>query len=332
MKTGSRWVTLGLKIAVSAGLIALAFWQVDRAELSGAFTDWRVDPLVVALVLFVISNLFGAFQWGLLLKGQEISKGWKDLVRIYLVGVFLNNFMVGNLAGDVVRVYDVRQMSGRGAEALVATVMDRFLGLFAMMFLAGVGCLIVFIAKPDGHPPLTPLAPVVAAVYGSFAVLGVLLTSRRAGGFVDRLLIWALPESVSEAVANVRSALNVYRTAPRVLFLATLISLGVQFLRIVVHFACGLAVGLNVSLLWFVLFIPLISVVAMLPISVGGLGPRENAAIRLFGTVAAPAAPVIVMELLAHLVTLLSSLPGGIAFVLGRRKPIQAVESERDHD
>ena len=110
---------------------------------------------------------------------------------------------------------------------------------------------------------------------------------------------------------------------------ALVISAFVQGLRIVVHYLCSLSLGLDVPFIYFAAFIPLVSVAAAIPISTGGLGTREWAAVGLFATVGVAGAGVVTMELMAHAVTLVSSLPGAIAFITRRSvKPEESHKTE----
>ena len=59
------------------------------------------------LLVFVLSVIAGAWQWGRLLAALGIALGWRKLLELYWVGLFFNNLMPGNLGGDVVKVVDL---------------------------------------------------------------------------------------------------------------------------------------------------------------------------------------------------------------------------------
>lgn len=90
-----------------------------------------------------------------------------------------------------------------------------------------------------------------------------------------------------------------------------------QALRILVHFFCGIAVGVDLSISWYFYYIPLVAIVSALPISIGGFGPRELLAQSLFARAGVPGLESVVIQLLAYFVSLLLSLFGGFAFLLG---------------
>ena len=65
-------------------------------------------------------------------------------------------------------------------------------------------------------------------------------------------------------------------------------------------------------------FVPLISLAGMLPISVNGLGIREALYLLLFGRIGVPADAAVSMAFLYFAVTLVASLPGGVVYALQR--------------
>lgn len=300
------------KLLISLALVAAVVWQVGPHAVVPETVLWQW--IAAAVGVFTVSNLLGAYQWNLLLKSAGLKLPLTAVVRAYFIALFFNNFLIGNVGGDVMRALDVRSRTeaGKGnTEAGVATiVMDRFLGFFTMMCFAVAASLVATEQIESGVA--------IFSLLGVFLVVGVLITSRRVGRVADGFLGRLLPERLSGPLVNLRQGFAAMRVNAGTLLQALVISGFVQGLRIVVHYLCSLSLGLEVPFIYFVTFIPLVSVAAAIPISSGGLGTREWAAVGLFGTVGIAGAGVVTMELMAHAVTLLSSLPGAIAFIFRR--------------
>ena len=81
---------------------------------------------------------------------------------------------------------------------------------------------------------------------------------------------------------------------------------------IAVVFLNARALALDVPVAAVAVFVPLISLAGMLPVSVNGLGVREALYILLFGRIGVPAESAVSLALLYLAVTLLASLPGGL--------------------
>ena len=89
-------------------------------------------------------------------------------------------------------------------------------------------------------------------------------------------------------------------------------SLALQVIAVLFHLACARAVGLETPALVFFLVVPASVIVALLPITLNGLGLREGVLVGLLVSAGAPAAGAGAFALLALLVTSSFALIGGI--------------------
>jgi hypothetical protein len=113
-------------------------------------------------------------------------------------------------------------------------------------------------------------------------------------------------------------------------------SLAISFINqlIVISTTWILAVGLrlHVPFAYFFVFVPVITLISMIPISLNGMGLREYAFMSLFQSIGVPAASCIALGLLSSIMIVLSSLPGGIVYIFFRNRsdlePLAAMEKE----
>lgn len=315
-----RGVSRGLKIGVSGLLFAFLLWKIDLRLVLDQFGALRWDHAVWATVLFAYSNVVGGVQWDVLLKGQGIRLPLKKVMSFYFVGLYFSNFLPANLGGDVVRIYDVHRSGGNTEGAVAATFFDRLFGLVALALLAMVAALssvsvmqnTVIMASGLG------LAVVLAAV------LGVTFSKRLA-----KRLEWILrPAGFSGLRTRLRAIYDsayAYRVQTRLLWSTTGVALIVQVLRVLVHYEVALALGIEVPMKYYFLFIPVIAILIALPISINGIGVREGAGILFFGQVGVSQAEAFSMGFLAYLVGVAVSLIGGAMFVVRGRVQAELV-------
>jgi uncharacterized protein (TIRG00374 family) len=310
-----RALETSAKLAISLGLTWYLAYQMDWPVLGRAFAGTLLLPFAGAVLLFVLSNVLGAAQWHLLLRVQQIPISFGKSLVVYHVGVFFNNVLLGNIGGDAMRIYDIRRLSGQASGGVAATVMDRFVGLSSTCTLA----LIAYLALPEVHDLASVLVPIWL---GLLVVLGAGV-SRRIGRYFEDLARRMLPARLAEIIGSLRQSMGAYRHQYGLLLGIWALSLVVQFCRVLVYWAAGLAVGMEVPLAYYVCFQPLAAIIAALPISVGGLGVRENVVVKLFGSVGADANLSFAMSLLGYLAGILASLLGGVAFVFRRLAPAE---------
>ncbi|MBK36367.1 MAG: hypothetical protein CME26_12680 [Gemmatimonadetes bacterium] len=307
-------LSVSIKIAISVGLIWLFLRQIELGDLVGSAGRISLQKWALGVLLFALSNVLGAVQWAILLRGQNIRLPFRTVLTIYFVGVFFNNFLVSNIGGDAVRVYDLRSLTGRTTAGFAAVFMDRFIGLFTLI----VFCTAAFWMDPNLWTPglLWPMAGLAASIVGVLC-FGF---SRRLSGWTLEVCGKFLPGKFILVLGGIRDGFIAYRHAYGLLGRVGVVAAAVQLSRVAVYFVVGSGMGLGLSYLHFLVFIPLIAIVAAVPISFGGIGVRENLGSILFARVGVAGPDALAMMFLGYLAGITASLAGGIAFVVRRSK------------
>lgn len=266
---------------------------------------------LLGLATFILSNILGALQWAILLRSQNAKFSLWRVVSFYHVGLFFNNFLIGYIGGDAFRIYDVSKHSGDSTTAVSSVVFDRLVGFFMLTTIAMVMSLFWF------HR-LSSLKTVwfIAAMLVSWILLLFFLFHEKSGKAIGRLFKPLAPSFMTNKIHDIYMAVNHYQHNQRVLAQVFLTSFFVQSLRIVTHYWAARALGVNVNLIYFAIFIPIIAIFASLPISFGGIGVREQSGVALFSTIGVLASKVATFEFLAYIIGIIAAIPGGLFFVL----------------
>jgi glycosyltransferase 2 family protein len=308
-----RWVPL--KLAVSVTLLVLIFRRFSWPELRTQFEQTHVLGLLVPLGVILLSNLLGAMQWHWILRGTGVGIAFGRTLRAYLAGLFLNNFMLGSVGGDVYKIWVVGRVGGMGRVA-GATIVDRMVGLSALCALASCAALFEI---PRGNVPIEQAGIVLAFALLIMITAAILLHPNygtRAARWVERLPLGGW----STRMARLLGYLGEYRDRSHLLNGAFLLSLVIQGSRVVAHFSVGLAMGWSLhagDLGKFFLVIPILGLLIALPISVGGWGVREWAGMALFAPLGHGGEEAVTLLALTAILTLIASLFGAAALVLG---------------
>lgn len=309
-----RW--LGpLKLLLTTLLVSFLLSRISLGEALDFLADARPLPLLGALFLFVISVVAGAWQWGRFLSAMGVCLPARKVVELYWVGLFFNNFMPGNVGGDVVKVLDLSRESRDPVASATATLADRITGLTGLAFLAFLAA-----GRLWSRVPLRSLSEPILVGSGLFLLLGLLFLNDpllRAGRrLAERLKL--MP--VGGFRAHILEQLRRLRAQRGLLLRLFAFSLLVQALRVGVHFMLGLALlGERCpTLLDFYLVIPALAFALTLPVTVGGIGLREGLALPLFAPLGVSGEGAVAVEFLAYLLMLAVSLVGGLLFLLRR--------------
>ncbi|MBN1294678.1 MAG: flippase-like domain-containing protein [Candidatus Latescibacteria bacterium] len=280
------------------GTILSNMWSADRLLLSGA------------IGLFLLSGILGAMQWGKLLNFHGIRLGFTGILSRYFMGLFFNYILPGFIGGDVVRVYKTAVASGRGTQSFSSTLADRVIG-FLVLVLFSLGA---FLFLPSG--PANKALPAAIFMFGILAGFFFVCAYKPLGSLINRSLGKIVPKSFSDKLTAVYNEMHELTRSPSTLATVFVLSCCIQISRIGVHYLCGRAVGIDLSFAWFALFVPVIEIVACLPISFGGVGVRETIAFLLFATAGVDKAVVVSYTFLATATGFTGAIPGGIAFAM----------------
>ena len=280
----------------------------------------RADFFILALLTFAASLALGSIQWMRLLEVQRIHIPLRTAVSFYFVGAFFNTILPSNIGGDVVRVYDVYRVSGKSNEAIAATVTDRMLGLVGLGLLAMPSGLYIALSRgtlgTDSRFGGTSMIIVLAFV-AVLAFAFMVLMNRELARKFYRLLRPLFIRGTHERFKNIYESFHLYRGNVRDLTAALGIAMVVQVLRVLVHYEVSRAIGLDIPVIYFFLFIPVIAIFIALPISIGGLGVREGLGVVFFcGAVQGLGKEqAFAMGLLAGVVGVLVSMVGGVIYL-----------------
>jgi len=263
--------------------------------------------------------LLGSLQWYLLMRSRGIELPLMKVISYYYVGLFFNNFLIGYIGGDAIRIYDVSKASGNSSHAISTVFFDRLLGFVMLTTLALVAALVwrnIFQSKT--------IIFIIFLIFVCWIVSFIVLFNERFAAKIGWVFKFILPAKVNEKIREVYSSINSFKHDKKTISIVLLISFVIQTLRILVHFFAALSVGLHAHIKYFFIFVPVIALLASLPISIGGIGIRESSGVALFSQVNSFLPETIVaMEFLAYIIGLLSTIPGGLIFML-RKEKVQA--------
>ena len=221
--------------------------------------------------------------------------------------MFFNLVLPTSIGGDMTRTWYLVTREGAGlprekrqVAGFLSVSGDRLNGLFALIGVAGIAAL----CCP------TPLPSWIWWTVGGLAV--------GAGASVAGLP-WAGAFLASQPRMRwLAEGTSRYRNAPRTLLIATLLSFVVQAANVLLACLLGAALGLPVPLAYYGVLAPLVALLALLPISLNGMGLREAGTVVLLAPLGVSAGEAVTLAVLTFAVYAVASFGGGFVLLLGR--------------
>ena len=308
--TKKRLIDL-LKVLVSLGLIALLLQEIGIDQTLAVFRQANVYLLLVGLGFYLGGIVIKTFRWQALLDALGIRVVFKELLGLNFIGFLFNNILPSGIGGDVVKMYELSRDSHRGAESVNSVFVDRVIGLVAAQAMAVVAAII-------GYRLLSPgvLAITIALFLFSLAVVWLLIQESLWEWLLARLTFLKTWKGGKWEV-KIRQLYLAFRAYDRrTIVKAFVISLLFNATLVMSNYYVALAFGVNISMWYFWVYVPITSVITMIPISLNGLGLREMGYVALFTQAGVPRQVAFSMSLTIYSFTVISGLIGGVIYVV----------------
>jgi uncharacterized membrane protein YbhN (UPF0104 family) len=222
--------------------------------------------------------------------------------------LFFNNFLPSNIGGDVIRIRDTARPAGSKTLAAAVVLMDRGLGLMALVLVAAFSATVTGASHRAGMQmwPVWLWAGFLAAAAASAPAL---LAPAGFGRLLQPLTVFH-PQWVAERIDTLTSVLSRFRDRPVALAGCFGGAVIVQASMVVFFFFVAYALHLHLTFWDLSVIVPLSFIVQMLPVSLNGFGVREATYAFYFKSIGQPIESAILMSLVGTALLMLFSLSG----------------------
>ncbi len=296
-----------LRMVISLGLLAFLLARVGVRETWESLETANMGYLLAVFLLYLLSTVLRSYRWRIFLDAQGVRASLPKLISLYLIGVFFNLVLPSGFGGDVVRIYELSQYSSHTASSITTVFMDRLSGFLALFIMATVA-----LAFSYQLVPYEVRATIIFIFLASLVGTGALFSR----SFWRRLKGLSILSSLTQrgVVKELYLSAQSYTLTPFVQAIS--LSLAFNTLLVFMNYLVALSFGVRISFWYFLLFIPIISFLLVLPVSLSGLGVREGAYIYLFGRVGVPSSSALAISLSIYVVTVATGLIGALIYAV----------------
>lgn len=310
MKILKRVLSVFLKIAISIALLVFLFNKVDRKSLFECLKNADKLSLFFAFCLFLSSYILAVFRWGMLLKAANLSLPFKRVVISFAGGVFFNLFLPSTIGGDLMRSIDLSTHTKRPKEVIATVLLDRLSGYIGLVILALFALAIGWRLIQDASVLLS-----VAVISALLIVILLALFNKFLYQKINILLHSPNSGRLREMLKSLHQEMHIFRNHKRIIIANLLLSLAIQAFVPLTFFIIALSLGVRLNIVYFFIFLPIISAITLLPISLGGLGLRDAMTIFFFAKAGMLQGSAFAMSLLGFFFILLCGIIGGLIYV-----------------
>jgi uncharacterized protein (TIRG00374 family) len=313
--SGARgWSVTALRWAAALAVLAILFHFLPFDKLEQAIARVPLTRFILVVILYLCAHAVGAMKWRMVVNAAGAGLDFATAAQCYFGGLFGTLFLPSIVGGDVVRLAVGLRKSPRPAAVLTGNLADRFLDVAAQAVLVTAGILLLPESAPEKLEE-TALGAFWTALAVAALLIVILVVLRKK-------LLGGRSVKFRRRLARVSHALRSLRGSPRVLISGWIVGTLVQFsflmLTALLAISCGLTPQMVPLRVWLFAW-PLAKLVAVLPLTQGGMGVREAALVALLAPFGAPGALVLAAGLVWEGVIIAGGLiSGGIALILRR--------------
>lgn len=271
-----KTLVVSIKIFLTAVAIYLVYHKMDFTKTKEIFDSINYFWLSLAFILFTLSRVVGAVRLNLYFSQIGLQLSQILNLKLYYLGMFYNLFLPGGIGGDGYKIFFLhKHYQTKRLQLLKATLLDRISGLFALLFLV---CIFLSASSFMEILHIKPLWCLIAAVC-------------------------VIPTSYLFASVTFKTFMPIFSTS-------TLYALILQALQglTALFILYAFAESSQISNYLTIFFIS--SVVAVLPLSIGGIGARELTFIYLLEFLQQDYSVGVALSVMFFIFTFISSLWG----------------------
>ncbi len=298
-----------LRFGLSIGLLMYVFSKIDLAQTGEVLKS--ADPLyiILAAVAFLVVNGILLFRWFIITKALDLSVTGKNITLHYFYGLFGNLFLPTAIGGDLLKAFGLCKSSAQKPRVVASILLDRLSG-FASIVIVAVLAFVFGYKYINDNSLLVPIALMGA---GSLMIV-VILFNESAYSFFCQVFNRFPRFKNSLMTMHYDIALLKESHKSREGGRAILISCVSQMIFAFSYYLVAKALHQDIAMIYFLIFVPIICVVSMVP-SIGGLGVREVGAAYLFGKIGIESGIAVSLTLINFLFMVAIGLVGGVLYV-----------------
>lgn len=310
-----------LQFILAAGLIGFFVFQMHKKGQLATFaaalqTSARNWPLLCAgVLLFSVCLALCNWRWKILLAAQGINMTFRRTMMLYFIGQFFSSFMPGATSGDLFKaIYIAKESGSQKTEAVATVFIDRIIGLLALILLTSVVTVLrldFFLSTPQTKGVMIfNIILLLGMGFGLALVFGQ--------NIFEKIPLFRKLEgktALGKIISKLYKAFQICIKNPSVLAK----TIGLSLLNHVVFIFCAIfiarSIGVSVSVIDFLTVFPIINAVAAIPLTPGGLGTRDAAAVFMLGLLDVAEPMALSISILVYLATIFWSFVGGVVYL-----------------
>jgi hypothetical protein len=306
---GQGW----LKIIGTVVLLGYLLNRMPIGDVWPLLLQLSPASILSSFLIFLLSNILFALAWAIALHFLGFKLPIQTVSKLFFQSLFISNF-ASFIGGDSLRVYQVGRSTQRILDATLSVFLTRAVMLYTILLLAGGLTWNWGVEVGWGKRIQQFGSSLTIILLLAIPILGFLSSK------TTMISTWPKVKGKSKWISRLIEILG--RTHKKLqghefaLLLILLISLAAQ--EISAGAVWTLATAMNVPVSWWhlLLFLSIIGIALILPISFNGIGIREVGLVGLLTSIQIDGSQALALSVSTSLLVIVTSFVGGISLLV----------------
>jgi uncharacterized protein (TIRG00374 family) len=301
------WMLRFLSGALILGLVLYSF-NIGIGGLSSTLRSAIPCYVGLAALFFFLAILTGIMAWRILLMPHGISLPMWEIIRLYLVGFFLNNIIPGGVGGEFFKAYVVSKATGKVTQSIASILLVRYLSFLSLIILSICVTLSMW-SLFDSIGLLRGLLGVIAVLVSVFVItILIFLYGAKWGSALLMKYTLGVP------LVKLMRDLAHYGKYPGILGLALFLTMTAPVIEGLAYYCIALSLGQHLPFLPFLVLIPILTIIYHIPVTVNAFGTQDFALVVFMNGFGVPSSVSLPISLIAHGLKIIVAALGALSF------------------
>jgi len=280
--------------------------MIDFRFVDQLILNADVKLILLAVLIQLASTSLAAYRWSLIMRTLNFNQTFSFYLASYFKGAFFNQALPGSIGGDAVRGLELGSLGYSKKEAFFGIFIDRIVGL--------AGLLLLNLAANVMNNEILPswLFHLINTIsIGGISAFLILILLRK--------VAWLRQHRATRLFADLSVRFRQVYATKQAILVQVALSVVIHFLSILALYELAVAMGLTLPFTVFLVAVPPVFLLTLVPISLAGWGVRESAMIGIFILVGASKEIIFSVSVLYGIMLIIASLPGLLVWLRGKK-------------
>jgi uncharacterized protein (TIRG00374 family) len=305
-------------------LFLIILSRINLGALVDIFAHINVLLLFMALLVNCAAIVLKSLKWKIIVNSVKNDFTLKESIKAFFVGFSFSTITPAKL-GDFIKVLYIQDDRCGLGKSLATVVIDRLIDIILLFSIALVG---VYGFSVFYHIEIISVSTLTLLIAGIIAGIYIVLNKSVLSALLKPFFNLFVPQHLKGKISlyynDFFTGLFAFYKDRRRFYSSILVGLISWIPPFIYGYLLALSIGIDTGIFFFVLVIPIISLLDLLPISISGIGTRDVALIFLFGLKSISAEQAVAFSLLYLFMSywLIALIGAGVYF----RYPIEIPE------